>query len=159
MKAQIWFDPWMSRVGWSRGEWDNEPDKAQWTDAATGLPCLAKRNSMGAWCDYVGVAEGHPAFTKGYDAVRVDVHGGLTFSDFCQPGAPAETICHVPEPGEPERVWWLGFDCAHASDYAPAFEARELTRFGFNAFGKGIYRTLNYVRRECADLAAQLMAM
>ena|SRR6185503_13942995 len=160
MKAQIWFDPKMNRAGWRRGAWDNEPDKAQWTDEATGLPCLAKRNGMGAWCGYVGVTEGHRAFGISYEGVDASAHGGLTFSDFCQSGDPAETICHVPDPGEPDRVWWLGFDCSHHMDHAPAFEARELARFGLaEVFGKGIYRTFDYVRRECANLAAQLMAM
>jgi hypothetical protein len=46
---------------WDRGPWDNEPDKVQWQDAATGLPCIARRSeAMGSWCGYVGVAEGHP---------------------------------------------------------------------------------------------------
>lgn len=33
------------------------------------------------------------------------VHGGLTYSDRCH-----DDICHVPAPGEPDDVWWFGFD-------------------------------------------------
>ena len=33
---------------WPRGVWDDEPDKKQWRDEATGYPCLIVRNqSMG----------------------------------------------------------------------------------------------------------------
>jgi len=68
----------------TRGEWDDEPDKMQWQDEATGLPCLIVRGPSGALCGYVGVAEGHPMFRTHYDAAPIaDVHGGLTFSDFC----------------------------------------------------------------------------
>jgi hypothetical protein len=47
---------------WPRGEWDDEPDKMQWQDEATGLPCLIVRGPVGALCGYVGVPEGHPCF-------------------------------------------------------------------------------------------------
>lgn len=74
---------YVDKSAWPRGEWDGEPDKKQWTDPATGLPCLIVRNPGGALCGYVGVSAGHPAFEKNWDAVNVDVHGGLTFADKC----------------------------------------------------------------------------
>ena len=49
----------MDKSVWGPGPWQNEPDKRQWQDEATGLPCLIVRNSMGALCGYVGVSEGH----------------------------------------------------------------------------------------------------
>lgn len=129
------------------GPWMDEPDKLQWTDEETGLPCLIVRNRMGALCGYVAVSEGHPDYRKPYDDVPVDVHGGLSYADECQ-----GSICHVPEPGKPDNVWWLGFDCAHGGDLTPS--SRDL---GFS-FDGDQYRDLAYVQSECRQLAAQLAA-
>ena len=102
------------KAGWGEGPWQDEPDKVVWVDPATGLDCMAHRNRSGAWCGYVGVPAGHPAYGQDYDNVDVDCHGGLTFAAGCQEtGDPAHGICHVPQEGRPAEVWWLGFDCAH----------------------------------------------
>lgn len=135
----------VDRTGWTPGPWDGEPDKVQWNHA--GFACLAVRNRMGAWCGYVGVPREHPAYKQDYNEVEVDVHGGLTFADKCQPKGP---ICHVPEPGFPEDVWWLGFDTAHHMDIVPS-----MLKYG-NEFGT--YRTLRYIKRETNSLARQLAA-
>lgn len=136
------------KSAWADGPWMREPDKRQWSDEATGLPCLIVRGPSGALCGYVGVSKGHPAHGKGYDDVEADVHGGLTFADSCGHGDdPAQGICHIPGPGEPDDVWWLGFDCAHYGDLSPAYD-----RPGRG----GEYRTLPYVASECASLASQL---
>lgn len=160
MQAREWT--FIDKTKWpERGEWDQEPDKAQWTDAETGLPCLAVRNRA-HWCGYVGVTEDHPAFKKDGETLDVDVHGGLTFSGMCQPGEGDARICHVPDPGESEYVWWLGFDCAHWGDYRPAElpEILEINR-RFSLFGnfQEHYRNLAYVKSECASLAQQLHQM
>lgn len=139
---------------WKRGEWDDEPDKAQWQDEETGLPCLIVRGGGGALCGYVGVSEGHPAYKQDYGGVDVEVHGGLTFSDMCaDTDDESRHICHVPGPGEPDHVWWLGFDCAHLCDIAPAYDKEG--RYGWDSQ----YRSIGYVRREVARLARQLAAM
>jgi len=141
----------IDKSSWPRGPWDSEPDKVQWTDPATGLPCLAVRNPRsGNWCGYVGVSSGHPAYHQGYDAVDVEVHGGLTFAGSCQENSPEPRICHTPEPGEPDDVWWLGFDCAHVFDLSPAYKALLAPITG------DVYRSLGYVRWECTSLAQQL---
>jgi hypothetical protein len=131
----------------------------QWLDEKTGLPCLVKRNPMGAWCGYVGVSDGHPAFEKRYDEVGVDVHGGLTYSGFCQPhdlGHEDHAICHVVEDGEDDRVWWLGFDCGHSLDLVPQMKALE-GKLGFPLSHEvESYKTISYVRAETLGLAAQL---
>jgi hypothetical protein len=147
---------------WGDGPWQQEPDKEQFTDEVTGLPCLIKRNHFGALCGYVGVAEGHPWFGKGYDDVGADVHGGLTYDGFCQEGDDeAHTICHVPGPGEPDRVWWLGFDAGHAWDISPGMVAH-LKGSGGGGVGNGefgeTYRTIAYMKAECASLAEQAQA-
>ena len=145
------------KTWWGPGPWQDEPDKEQFADEATGLPCLVKRSPhIGNLCGYVGVSEGHPWFGKHYSDVPAEVHGGLTFSDFCQEGDEAHTICHIPGLGEPDRVWWVGFDCGHAWDIAPAMEARE-AEYGLGPIrGLGSsYKTVAYVKAECASLARQ----
>lgn len=140
----------MDKSKWTAGEWQSEPDKIQWTDEATGLPCIIKRNDHGSWCGYVGVPEGHKLFGKDFmETESLSVHGGITYTDFCTKEDPEHGICHIPGPGEPDRVWWLGFDCAHAGDYVPAF-ADTMKRLG------GKYRNLSYVKAETARLAKQL---
>lgn len=143
---------------WPRGEWNREPDKIQWADEATGMPCLIVRGPVGALCGYVGVAEGHPLFGTDYSHIEfdLDVHGGITFSDLCSPnGNEAERVCHVPGPGEPDHVWWFGFDCAHAFDYSP--HLFRSVRSNPN-LPEEEYRNVAYVQAECAKLAQQLAA-
>jgi hypothetical protein len=141
-----------SELDWPSGPWDGEPDKVQWPDEATGLPCLAVRHqSSGHWCGYVGVGSDHRYYGINYDDCQVEVHGGLTFASHCQPGGfESSGVCHLPEPGESGEVWWLGFDCAHAWDLSPWYQAR-----GLNC-PLDVYRTLDYVKDECKSLAAQL---
>jgi len=146
----------MDKSKWGAGPWQSEPDKVQWPDAATGLPCLAVRNGAGNWCGYVGVPPGHALHGKDYGDVDADVHGGLTFADACAPNADeASDICHVPGVGEPEHVWWLGFDCGHSNDLSPVL-AMHLRAAGSSLLRDGHYRTLPYVRDQCTALAAQL---
>lgn len=141
----------VDKSDWGRGEWQNEPDKVQWQDETTGLPCLIVRGPSGALCGYVGVAESHPDFRKGYDGVDVDVHGGLTFADFCADSDDeSKHICHVPGPGEPDRVWWLGFDCSHSGDYSPKYNSK------YGPSGYETYAALPYVKHQVTKLAHQL---
>lgn len=168
----------MDRSNWPSGEWDSEPDKAQWKDDETGMVCLAVRNTFGAWCGYVGLNERHPLYEKDYSddlAQDIKAHCGLTFADHCQPSKSEATgICHVPEQGDPDNVWWLGFDCLHYLDIAPEsverepigrnllgweLVRRELMRRAAGDFPLAEYRTLEYVRKECASLAMQLKRM
>ena len=150
----------MDKAAWQRGPWDDEPDKIQWQDEATEMPCLINRNRMGALCGYVGVPVGHPWHGQGYDDCRLpddgwpDVHGGLTYSAGCDHSDdPSAGICHVPGEGEPDNVWWLGFDCAHAWDKSDmGYPQSMLDTFGVSVLP---YRDIAYVRREVARLAAQ----
>lgn len=140
---------------WGDGAWQTEPDR--WEGRHKGVALLAHRNSPGGnWCGYAAVPPGHPWHGKGYDAVEADVHGGLTYSDACQ-----GHICHVPRPGEPDDVWWLGFDCHHGGDMAPGMEASmRLCSFGLDfdrMFAGNVYRDLAYVQRECRRLARQIL--
>lgn len=88
----------------------------------------------------------------------VEVHGGLTFADACDDGDEGTGICHVPEPGRPDDVWWFGFDCSHLNDLRPGSLAldREL---GLRGSDPGdVYRDQAYVTGEVESLARQLAA-
>ena len=163
------------RTGWGAGPWDSEPDKVVWVDEATNLDCMAKRNHMGAWCGYVGVPEGHPAFQQPYDDVHVDTHGGLTYANHC-----SGSICHDALPGRPHEVWWLGFDCNHGGDFAPysnkyvgdpvlgkyypqPYDHKKALLGAKNhpdaPFLVDIYRPLRYAQDQVTELAKQLKEM
>lgn len=218
----------VDKSDWARGEWDGEPDKRQWRDEATGLPCLIVRGPAGALCGYVGVPDGHPFHGKDYgECVKgsdcnqrteektwcdhspesvLEAHGGITFAHGCaeitrekwekwREGMAARkkeaaqyprgdaardlkewaaciddyeawverkharTIGHVPAPGEPDNVWWFGFDCAHAGDFSPSFD--KISRLG-DPTGWGSnneYRNVAYVEAQCRELAGQLAAL
>lgn len=159
MTERVWIDPKCDRSKWPTGPWSDEPDKVQWKDETTGLPCLAKRHPhSGHWCGYVGVPPGHPLHGKSYnDDVSLEVHGGITFGDHCQEGPPEQTVCHIPDPGEPEHLWWLGFDCHHARDYSPNDKVYEAERgYLFTIGPDQSYKPLGFVKGECALLAAQV---
>lgn len=57
----------VDKSNWGPGSWQEEPDKVQWRDESTGLPCLVVRNSSGGnWCGYVGVGLNHPLYEVEY---------------------------------------------------------------------------------------------
>lgn len=141
---------------WGPGPWQDEPDRIEWKTKA-GLPGLMVRQpKRGHWCGYVAVPPGHPwhcvdltSWDEGTPSPRV--HGGITYAEKC-----LGQVCHAPAPGEPDDVWWVGFDCAHYQDYSPAdleFDAR----FGFASPGD-VYRDAAYVRAEVERLARQAAA-
>lgn len=194
---------------WPVGPWQSEPDKKQWLDKATDLPCLIVRGPVGALCGYVGVPKGHPAYGLHYDGIpqdkadersdysrenmravgalqknnpgmrfedamaacphdwpeipraglageavyNVEIHGGLTFSGADRDGDEATTISHVPEIGDPDDIWWFGFDCSHFMDYMPKLWPYRTSRDGES------YRDFDYVTKECENLAKQLKAI
>lgn len=143
----------IDRTGWPTGPWDLEGDREEWKTKA-GLPGLMVRNRYGAWCGYAAVLPGHPYYKEYYDEIDISVHGGLTYAGACQ-----GNICHTPPPGEPDDVWWLGFDCAHFDDMYPTLfriETRYRTHIpGFKLFPK-TYKDTQYVRIEVESLALQL---
>lgn len=152
---QAWHT--VDKTAWGTGPWLKEPDKVHWIDAATDLDCLIVRNHGGALCGYVGVPPGHPWHGVGYDHVPVGVHGGLTYAEKC-PDQADETsdICHVPLPGRPHEVWWLGFDCSHGGDYSPAHAVMWPEDFLGKYSSARVYRTIEYVTQQCTHLAARV---
>lgn len=153
--------------------WEGEPDKVQWIDPTTGYDCLIVRNHLGALCGYVGVPPTHPWhglehgtcplgdacdqkddddywYCEHRPGSVITVHGGLTFSDFCEPGEPVDGICHRAMDGRPDNVFWFGFDCGHAWDLIP----------GMDTFLEAAaYRDLEFVADEIAAEAIQLSVL
>jgi hypothetical protein len=129
-----------------QGPWLAEPDRVEWRQ--DGFVCLMVRQPRrGHWCGYVGVEPGHVWHGAEWDRVDADVHGGVTYAEHC-----AGNVCHVPEPGEPEHLYWIGFDCAHAWDVSPSN-----VRLGgiFAPSGDEAYRDEPYVRAEVMRLVEQ----
>lgn len=153
----------------SGGPWADEPDKLVWIDETTGLDCMIHRNLFGTLCGYVGIPQEHPWHGVHYGdctknlpecdddvycdhepKIALDVHGGITYSAACQPlNDDGSGICHIPQDGRPDDVWWFGFDCNHSGDLAP----------GSPSVLPGVYRNIAYVEAEIVLLAEQLAAV
>lgn len=143
---------------WGEGPWQQEPDFARLEHA--GFPgILLRQESSGHWCGYVGVPPGHPWHGKDDSTVYEEgvpepvCHGGITYGRPC-----AGSVCHVPKPGEPENVWWLGFDCAHGGDLSPG-HAKWRRENGFDRWhDEDVYRDQTYVTAQVKRLAEQARA-
>lgn len=139
----------VSRDGWARGPWDGEPDGLVW-ESSHGFRCALARGPTGAWCGYVALKENHPLFGVAYHEVEVKVHGGLTFGEIL-----------------PDKLWALGFDCAHSFDLVPFMPLhldpmKWITGFLDSALelepgdDTSCYRTMEWAKAETERLAEQL---
>lgn len=88
-------------------------------------------------CAYVEVPEGHP-YRRACPKNSICCHGGITYSSAYAP----RTL------GLKEKSFWLGWDYAHAGDYA-VFP-------GYTAPGKRY--TLEEIQQDVQDVIAQLRA-
>jgi hypothetical protein len=142
---------------WGVGPWLHEDDRIEWY--AHGLPCLMTRALTGHLCGYVAVPPGHALHGKDPDCLRVRqiiVHGGINYAKAC-----SRLVCHVPRPGEPDNVWWFGFDCMHGHDYVPATMHAFAPVFDMPSVSRrhGLtYRDVPFVRAHINLLAMQLAA-
>lgn len=144
--------PSIDKSKWGPGPWQEEPDRLEFEHL--GFPCIVLRTEHGHLCGYVAVAPGHPWHGKKGRDIDANVHGGLTYAEKCQ-----GEVCHVPKPGEPDGVWWLGFDHAHYGDVSPGREALlnglNISWPGGWGIGGESYKDIDYVRRGCESLAEQ----
>lgn len=155
--------PEEKREAWGDGPWVDEPDRVEWR--VRGYPCLVRRiTTLGHFCGYVAVPPGHPWHGKSYDELEglVEAHGGVTSAGPCE-----GEVCHVPEPGEPDDVHWVGFDAAHAFDVVPYMQKlhpdlhkrdRGLASLNVRGLPQTRYRDLAYMRAEVEQLVAQAEA-
>ena len=145
MQTREWT--FRNRSWWPEGTWGDEPDKVQWVDPTTGLPCMVVRSFIGAWTGYVGVYAAHPLYGRNpTECPPLVVHGGVNRTEFYSRTAGADASCHQPVEGP---VWWIGFDCAHTRDLCPALGTMMVV-------APCTYRDLDYVCREVGRLAQQL---
>jgi hypothetical protein len=138
---------------WGEGPWQHEPDGVIWTDAETGLPCMALRNHMGCWCGYVGVGADNRASTG--CAPSGSIHGGITYNELEMP--------LLPEPISNSNTWspevgafaarWYGFDCAHVYSDLPPIDMLNIRI----RKERRTYKTLDFVKKQCEQLAKQLV--
>lgn len=114
---------WLDKSEWGEGLWQEEPDRAEWRIGSfVGL--ALRHQEYGFWCGYLGVPPGHAWHGSELgDDIDPAVHGGVTFAAQCMEDErpQRERVCHVPQPGESDAVWWLGFDCHHMMDLAPGW--------------------------------------
>jgi hypothetical protein len=142
----------IDKSNWGQGPWQTEPDRIEWEHA--GRPCLMVRHPrLGHWCGYAAVDPGHTLHGADYNTLHFGggeddwwPHGGLTYASLC-----AHNICHVPKPGEPDDVWWFGFDCAHSGDISPGMRSEYRMNMPYDT-----YRDAAYVQRETNRLAEYL---
>lgn len=142
------------------GKWKTEVHRLNWK--AHGLDCMIVRQPhSGHLCGYVGLPPGHPLYGKAYndsDFPTLDVHGGITYSEKCH-----GFVCHIPEVGEPDELFWHGFDCMHSGDMSPrdllmhemALEGKMSSAF-LKQEGYESYKDVEYVKAETENLAKQL---
>ncbi len=159
----------LDKSDWGPGPWQDEPDRAEWRDEKTGLPCLAIRHrDHGNWCGYVAVPGDHPWATQDPMRIRLDgtehpVHPDEGWDDRdydeiaieitygpapCDPDdSDPLRVCHVPQPGERDDVRWIGFDFGHSGDYQPGYRHKI----------KGdTYKDLSCVKEHCTRFSAQV---
>jgi hypothetical protein len=118
--------------------WLDEPTESRWVDEATGLPCFARRfGNMHPWRGYVGFVP-----TTSVEADDDCVHGGITWSGTLSVDSLADAALIELAGCDPRHMRWRGFDCYHPGDVMP-----QLNEFS------GTWRTLDFVRGQCAKLA------
>lgn len=138
------------KTDWEPGPWQEESDYLVWIDETSNYHCHMRRNEQGAWCGFVGLPRTHPLFLYDNQSVVWDsfnVHGGIGFTGYIS----KEDVLFTP----PEKVWWVGFNCAQSEDLTPRKRPPNEI-FAKRTTKKKRYRTVDYVRKQVAKLAAQL---
>lgn len=145
------------RKWWGEGEWVKEPDLAIFYHKT--IKCVIRRIIVremsnhifgGHLCGYCEVPKDHTYWGLDYDQIPIEVHGGLTFSDFI------------------DNEWLIGFDCGHSFDLLPSIEQmrdryrdeglEELKKqFPNSPIWESTYRTFQFVEDECRKIAEQLI--
>lgn len=113
--------------------WRSEPDRVVFE--VEGYHCEVRRMKCGGHlCGYVRLPESHPwRLLDGTSGDFGEVHGGISFQEEA-----------IEAEGWLEAGYYVGFDCAHASDMCPD-----------NPNPFETYREIGYVIRECTSLARQ----
>lgn len=152
-----------------------EPDTFDST--MSGLSVCARRNSMKAWCGYVGVPTSHALFRKGYDArIAVPDRGAVSlektspiiiFLEALNDDDGAVSLsCLINVHGgltyakegwpKDDGLWYFGFDCSHYNDLTPKQVFMASASGVWTLSGEETYRNLDYVEQELTNMASQL---
>lgn len=131
------------------GPWKNEPDRMEFR--YKDFNCLILRSQFLNLCGYVGIKKDHPYYEKNFYELdeKVNVHGGLTYSDFCN-----RRICSDHYFSN-DPLWWLGFDCSHLGDYVPGIHGIHM----YIEPSEESYKDIFYVDREIKSLVDQLILL
>lgn len=149
MQNRLWSHL-IDKSRWPAGPWHNEPDRLQWIDPASSLPCLMIRvRYSGNWCGYVGLNEAHPCWNEFYTNINVEAYGDLTYSGWADNDE--QGIRFSLDEGDENNYWIIGFDCNHSFDFAPG----EIFIHG----NPKDYMCMIDVADEVTKLAAQLRYM
>lgn len=150
---------------WGYGEWVEESDEVDFDHE--GIKCKVFRVVApdgpiredgtqhifgGHLCGYISIPTDHPYFSKDYNDIEIDVHGGLTYG---------ENI---------NDEYWIGFDCAHSFDFIPSLEKFKYSHpfndifpnpeeFKDYAIFIPTYKNVNFCIEECKSMAEQLKNM
>lgn len=162
--------------------WLTEPPGALFT--AHELQCVVARGPMRHWCGYVGIPASHPLHGVEFDAlvpypqvwlerrINIEEHGIFNFfealcaKDEIPDGfAPLALVFSAhgglnysaPRDDDDPSLWFFGFSCDHTGDVIPGIVSMQ-EEFPELAFPRtqGTYRSIDYVKGECANLADQL---
>lgn len=151
-------------LGIQDGVWMSEPDFMLWTCEETGYECIILRSTFSfSLCGYVGIPETHPLFSLHFNddvfseymrSGKFQAHGGLNFS------SEAVFSDHISQ-NFTKSKWFFGFDCSHLGDFSPAMKANHkklniASPFLNELANSGMYRDINYVKKEVISLAKQL---
>jgi hypothetical protein len=122
-------------------EWEKEPDRKNFE--YRGYSCIIKRNPLFFLCGYVAI----PDFNENEDEYLLEnvfPHGGITFSEYpCGNYLPLYNSIG-------QKLYWVGFDCAHASDMVPGW-------MGIQNMDRMIYRNMAYVEKEIKNMVDQII--
>ena len=105
---------------------------------------------IGHRCGYVELPKNHKYFRLDYDAIDVDCHGGLTYSD-----------SHLQDIKD---SWFIGFDCIHLGDGKDINImddknkdfCKQYPKLEYHSLGGEIIWTTEMVEEELKQLIEQL---
>jgi hypothetical protein len=120
-------------------------------ETKAGLTAYMVATSMGTFNGYVAVPKDNKNYKVDYMDLDVEVHGGVTFSDY--------ELYELIEDGD----WLFGFDCLHSGDGRnPKLVEKydlKMDNFFFDIpdYPGDTWKDEKYVKEECEKLAKQLV--
>lgn len=109
-----------------------------------GFSCDVKATEAGFRCGYVTIPKEHKYFKLHYGDIPIECHGGLTYSKLSK-----------------EKLWIIGFDCAHLDDAKdPSLMSEFYREFheisGYPCNDLKSIKSLKYCIRECESIVDQV---